>query len=401
MPRTAIRILGMIATLPLIGVAKATGNPTVVINSEQRAAAAVSVAFRLGDAVPIYLAGLTNSPKDYLDRTLRVLDASTTAAALKRARNGLVVSCPYAGTVNARLSNGHVLELDWRDCAFDIYGQRHILNGPGRIILCADDLSPDYVYGLGIGDASRNMVIHFETDATPQDPDNRQERNVRLAGFIKLGRPTTNHLFDGDFAHTIDGFLHTFSKQQVAWPDPVYRFSDHRLTATNVHVSGRFEHGDDGWQEDVRLNTGKFVSSIHYGPTPTEPERNLLNTVQGYGLRILNSGDYMVDTETFVINGAANYVWHEASMSCANGTYSFTTQVPLVHPGEFQAGFDSWNQGEFTVNGAATARFSANPDPAEQGYMHIGVDVNNVGSFAYDGNTLDETGLFAAAQCSQ
>jgi hypothetical protein len=88
-------------------------------------------------------------------------------------------------------------------------------------------------------------------------------------------------------------------------------------------------------------------------------------------------------------------------MSCANGTYSFTTQVPLVHPGEFQAGFDSWNQGEFTVNGAATARFSANPDPAEQGYMHISVDVSNVGSFAYDGNTLDETGLFAAAQCSQ
>ena len=61
---------------------------------------------------------------------------------------------------------------------------------------------------------------------------------------------------------------------------------------------------------------------------------------------------------------------------------------------------DSYDAGEVQINGgAATMSLSANADPSELGEMHMDIEVRDVGTFGYDGNSIYENGLSAAAQC--
>jgi hypothetical protein len=372
----------------------------IVINSEQRAAAAVITAKRLGAEVPAYFRGLTSLPKDMTERTLRVLEAAYSPAALRRANKWVVVSCPAGGTFKARLPrNSHLLEIDWAACRFDITGYQAIVTGPGQLTLCDDDLTPAVVSALNLGNTTRDLVLQTARNGEAPDPESQTSFNLRLAGLIPLGRPTVDYTFDGNFSHSLDGYFHFLGKTRLGTPGEVYRRDEHRITAQNAWVSGIFEHGDLGWQEDVRITAGTFTDWQKTGATPFEPERIDSHTLKGSGLRVRNSGDYIIGAEYFLISGSVNYTYPEfMGMSCANGGYTFKTNTPARFPSGFQSN-ESYDEGEFLLNGTALLRFSANADPSELGEMHIDLDVPNVGSFDYDGNGIYETGLPAAAQC--
>ena len=371
----------------------------VVINSEQRAAAATVAAKYLGEEVPIYLAALTYPAKNYTERTLRVLEETYSAPALRRANKWVVVGCPGSGTFKARLPrNSHVLEIEWVACTFEISGHEYILTGPAQVTLCDDDLTPANVSALSVGDSRRDMVEQVATGGVLIDPQSQTSRNVRMAGLITLGRPTVDDNFDGNFAYSLEGYTHFVSRIRVAVPGEVYQTYESRTSAQNAWVSGILEHGDLGWQEDMRFSTGTLTSFSKRGAVLDQPETLDSHSIRTSGLRIRNSGDYMVDAEYFLIGGSVNYTFPQnRGMDCSNGGYTFKTNVLVRKPSGFQP--SSYDAGEILINGAALVKFSANADPSELGEMHIDLDVANVGSFDYDGNGFYETALPAAARC--
>jgi len=374
----------------------------VVLDSEQRAAAAVLTAIRLRAEVPLQVAGLTYGPKDYVERTLRLLETEFSPEALRQARGGVLVSCPGGGSLRARLSRTtHVLDIDWNECSFQPEGTRTLLTGPARVTLCEDDLTPDIVTQLSVGNSSRDLVVRTSFGGAPPDPNGQTARNVRLAGQITLGRASVDYPFDGSFSYSLDGYYFVKGRSRMGVPGEVYQDVEVRLTASHAWVSGTMEHGDLGWREDVRINLGNFSSRTYYGPVLDQPEIIYSSGFDAVALRVANSGDYMVDSESFEISGWANYQYREnESMSCANGGYAFKTRIPARYPSEFEYGPDSFDQGEIQINGSTVARFSANADPAELGEMHVDLDVAHIGSFAYDGNGFWETQIPSVAQCS-
>ena len=296
--------------------------------------------------------------------------------------------------------------------------REYILTGPAQVTLCDDDLTPANVSALSVGDSRRDMVEQVATGGVLIDPQSQTSRNVRMAGLITLGRPTVDDNFDGNFAYSLEGYTHFVSRTRVAVSGEVYQTYESRTSAQNAWVSGILEHGDLGWQEDMRFSTGTLTSFTKRGAVLDQPETLDSHSIRTSGLRIRNSGDYMVDAEYFLIGGSVNYTIpadahgrrdtsssrsvnytfpQNRGMDCSNGGYTFKTNVPVRKPSGFQP--TSYDAGEILINGAALVKFSANADPSELGEMHIDLDVANVGSFDYDGNGFYETALPAAARC--
>jgi hypothetical protein len=374
---------------------------TIALDSEQRAAAAGLTYFRLGDEVPADLAVLTYSTKDYTERTLRFLEAAYTPAALRRARNGVTVACPVAGAFTAKLSRTNVLDIEWSACAFEISGVQHILTGPGRVELCADDFTPATISSLQIGNATRDLIERFVINGVPSGPENETRRNVRLAGVISFGRPTPDDNFDGTFSYSLNGFAHEIRTFPLATPEAELLTQESRFEAIGGRVSGELRHGDLGWKEDVRFDSGSFTQWFRTSAFADQPEEIASSRIQATGLRVLNSGDYQLGTESLLVNGGVNYTWPtNAGFGCASGGYNFKTSVTLRHPPEFMSGVDSYDAGDVLMNGTAVMKFSANADPSETGEMHVDLTVPGVGQFGYDGNSIWETGLAAAGQCA-
>lgn len=399
MTRNSLRATGAALMLSMAAAAQAT---TVPLDDEQSAAAAGLSMFHLGNQVPGNLAGLTYAAKDYTDRTLRLLEAAYRPSAVARARNGVVVACPVSGSFRAKYStSSRVVEIEWNACNIEIYGQQHILTGPGKVSLCADDFTPEYVTSLSVGNGSRDLVERFVIDGVPTGPENQTVRNLRLTGYITFGRETVDDNFEGQFAYLLDGRIHTSSKTLVGVPGEVYQLSESGLTAKDVVVSGNLRYDDLGWEEDVRLGTGIIKNVVRYGALLDQPARDLSSSYRAVNLRVRNAGDYQTGDETLQVDGFAQYSFQKDNGPvCANGGYTYQTRVLLRHPPEFQSGVESYDMGEVLLNGAATLRFSANTvDPWDTGEMRVDMAVNGVGSFSYAGNSIYEA-LEPVAVCS-
>jgi hypothetical protein len=151
---------------------------------------------------------------------------------------------------------------------------------------------------------------------------------------------------------------------------------------------------------DVRFDGGNFSQWFRTSAFADQPEQIASSRIQATGLRVLNSGDYQLGTESLFVDGSVRYTWPtNTGFGCASGDYNFKTRATLRHPQEFMGGVDSYDAGDVLMNGTAVLKFSANADPSEIGEMHIDLAVPGVGEFGYDGNSIWETGLAVSGQC--
>ena len=397
MHRTPLRAAGAGLALSIVGAAGATD---VVIDSPAAAARGILTAVQLRDEVSWDYLVLTYTVRDYADRALRILRAAYTPAQLAAIPAGVDLACPTSGAFHARYAQ-RVLSLDLAACAFDIYGWAQVVTGPIQAKLKSDSFTPTTVATFSVGSATQDLVWDSIQSGYTY-PFSTQRENLRLSGNIVLGRPTVDDNFEGAFSHTIDGFFEWSTVDN--WPGGVQVPVTNRVTAAvGSSASGNYYYGDLSAKEDATLN-GTFSRHYWRGAVPAagiEAEEGG-NVIGGAAaLRSLHTWNYNNGTENMLVTGSTNYSWSALmNRACFDGGYTFATPTQWRHPDEMIGGTDAWNAGKLVVNNAATFTFTHNPNNSELGEMHVVLDIPGIGSFNYDGNSLEETELPALAQCS-
>jgi hypothetical protein len=378
--------------------------PDTVLDEERKAAAGTAAALYAGRNLTADLGRLSGGASNIADRTLRLLDAATTPAALLGKPHGLTVACPLGGSFTARLpaTLPRVLELEWNGCAThtDIYTRA--FSGPGEIALYGDDFRPAAVAGIRLGTPLRDHVEVLDSLNFPLTVPLRHVRNLRLSGHIALSRLNEDvERFRGPFAYVLTGFYYEELFREIEAPKEEWPKSIFWWSAEGAHISGKYDFGPGGrvWDE-LRIAAGRFYFQFDSESSPGVMGSTENHSITADDLHIKNNFDDWYGTTTYSIDGRLSVVWPERMrMNCdCENVYSYHTEVPLRRPVIFGSSTYVFEAGKLNINGSATATFSmvANPAPFP---LHVDVDANGVGQFGYDMSFRGFDELAEAAAC--
>jgi len=147
-----IQVIGLVATLGTVQVAGAAGNTQ--INTPARAARSALYALDLPNAISQRVNDADYSARVIIEHGFDLLEAATTVEALLAAPRGVVVACPYGGTLAARMTRTvpRTVYFDWADCKqSDLIGQVFSTSGPAEALLTEASFRPQNLYGIRLG----------------------------------------------------------------------------------------------------------------------------------------------------------------------------------------------------------------------------------------------------------
>ena len=156
----------LVSALSAIVCAGAAQAAPVVIDSEQKAAAAVLSAHnflldRSGTSnARQLLINITHPARDIIRGGLELLAVQTTPSALARS-SGITLPCLYGGTLSAQMTRGllRTLRMTWNSCVLDQYGLQATYNGTGEVVLLGDKFTATSAASLRLGNATQDFTI--------------------------------------------------------------------------------------------------------------------------------------------------------------------------------------------------------------------------------------------------
>lgn len=358
----------------------------VVIDSEQKALAAIATANSVQNAPRHQLWIGTDFARGKIENALQLLNATTSPAALMRNPNGIQLPCALSGNLVARMPRSfpRTLKLQWTACRFlDADGRVRERNGPAEALLFSDTFAPERIAGIRMGAGGTDFVESRLIDEPDQLTLKSRSTSLRITGIVPMTREFPVYgLFVGPFAFEQSGFYREHSDTPYP-PGAPPTNSDSLISYEFLVVSGATTYANSRTllDEQLQLRWGTISNASFLGGYPTgEGGMSFEN------LRVRSEVDFTTFTQKQWLDGRVDYDWNSAfSASCLSGLYAFHTQTPLTGP--WLSG--AYASGRLQINGALRAAFFSAPNtpaplPVPQNGMLAHVNLSGVGTFNYD-----------------
>ncbi|MBB6093875.1 hypothetical protein HNQ60_002756 [Povalibacter uvarum] len=372
----------------------------LVLDTEQKAASAVSAGIFTANQVEGLHAAFSGVALDFADLALRVVRAATTPEALLAAPAGVTINCSISGSVKARLTSTspRALKLQWNDCVLTQYGRVRTFDGPMTLGLPTDNFRPQRLTSIRLGDDTDWFVERRRSEMPDQIDSSQTKYCLSLRGDI----PTYDAYPSGiaaviTAAYTVDGY--SDYQRVIEFPDgrPATVVT-YKPVANNVRVRETRSQIESGMRDDWEI---QFLGGTMAGE---QSETGFGQWTQAFAFdryRTRMIIDYAAWTMERSVNGNLKVDWAPVwgSGGCMSGWYSFRTRTPLIR----NADLSVYDAGELVVNDSVTARFhSAGTVPADLpapvNGMLLNLRVKNVGTFNYDVATPSEA-LVPVGKC--
>jgi hypothetical protein len=337
------------------------------------------------------------SPRDLAARLMSELTTVTTFQALLQTPGGVVVNCPRAGTMSARLSKSkpRVLRVDWQQCSrVEFTSFLRVEDGPAEVVLLEDSFTPAAVASIRFGDLTRDHVESGSYDVNLPDVVNYVVyRNMRVTGYLPLRRLGDNNIFAGRYLAHVTGFQRSVSyRPDYTSGEPgeeLYPY-EYLLSSNGALLGGESTYGSDGsYGEEISIVAGDFNERAINPATPTNPDtRTVRKAYGGTGLR-LSWGFNVPDAKGYLaIDGVARTDYNQWwGFGCSKADeFSYRTRTLLEHRMDDYTGhmFDS---GKLTINGNTTATYTASGTiPYVDRVGHVALDIPGLAPVSYDVN---------------
>jgi hypothetical protein len=358
----------------------------VIIDSEQKAQAALVTTMGVPQQTTQELRGATDFARGKVEDALKQLAAATTPATLARSRDGIRLPCGVSGELAASLTRGYprTLILRWSACRYvDIDGRSRGRDGLIEVLLLSDSFTPERVAGIRVGSATTDFLETRHIDEDGQITDESNYVNLRITGLIPMIRAFPLYgYFVGAFVYEQTGFTRGVARYEYPIGAPI-QTSDSMLAFDHVMASGALTYNDAKTflTENLQLHWGTVTREAAYTGSPDSTGSYTVDNLQ-----LRSETDFTSWTQKQWLNGRIDYEWRsDFPSACLSGPYSFRTTAPLNGPA-FSGVFES---GNLLINEALRAQFysAANTPPAvpvpQQG-MLINLRAPAAGNFTYD-----------------
>ena len=405
-----VQIFGIVAALGITQAVHAAGNTP--INTPERAARSALYLLELPNTLTQQVNDFDYQARVIIERGFDQLEAATTVQALLAAPRGIVVSCPLGGTLTARMSRTvpRTVRFEWADCQqTDLVGN-YTQNGPAEATLIEASFRPKNLYGMRLGDATRD-----HTESRPRRngvPYGEQvlRRNQRFVGIIP------QRMFDyenipGRFTYELTGFaeLTQMLPDRVGgvpsvqlYPFVTTNYADHALISRQL-LSGFDTNQAFYYHEDIEFAWGSLGFRIDNPQRPNKPARSWTDEYRGLGLRVQNAVDTPVTTLAF--DGKLQVTRYEGyELGCAMpDILTYRTRVRPTLPAGVPLG-TAYAQGEVDVNGSTKIRFaplpSPNPDDIFDSRARLDITSPGLPAASFEVATFDDSAVVDAARCT-
>lgn len=370
-----ILTIGVVVTLGMVQVAGAAGNTP--INTPARAARSALYALDLPNAVSQRVNNDDYSARVIIEHGFDLLEAATTVEALLASPRGLVVSCPYGGTLAARMTRNvpRTVTFDWADCKqADLVGQVFSQTGPAEVLMTEASFRPQTLYGMRLGNGARDHV-----ESHPRMPgfaygEYVVRRNQRFAGIMPQ-REFDWQDIPGRFTYELTGFVEStqmLPDRNAGQPPSVelypfvsYTYADHALLSRE-RTSGYDANQVWSYHEDIEFVWGVLGSRYDIPQRPNKPASSTTDEFRGLGLRAQNflGGTPGSPGSTIEFDGKVQVNRYESmSLGCSSpDTFTYRTLVPPTTPPDASIGI-AYDKGEIEVNGSTRLKFTGLPSP--------------------------------------
>jgi len=403
-----IRIIEVVAALAITQAAHAVGNTP--INTPDRAARSALYLLEVPNTLTQQINDFDSQARVIIEHGFDQLDAATTVQALLAAPHGIVVTCSLGGTLTARMSRTapRTVRFEWTDCQqTDLVGN-YTQNGPAEATLLEASFSPKNLYGLRLGDATRD---HTELRLSPNGSPNGEQvtrRNQRFVGVIPQSM----------FGHEPDRFTYEltgFSELTQMRPDRVggvpsvelypfvtTNYADHALISRE-RLSGNDANQAFFFHEDIEFTWGSLGLRLDSPQRPNKPATSFTEEYRGLGLRIQNALEASGNSLAFdgKLQVARFDFWQ---LGCAMpDVLTYRTRVrPTLAPG---VGIGTaYAKGEVDVNGSTKIKFTAlppqNPDDPFDSRARLDITSPGLPAASFEVTTFDYSAVAAAAHCT-
>jgi hypothetical protein len=406
----SIRITAVVAALGIAQAVHAVGNTP--INTPERAARSALYLLELPNTLTQRVHDFDYQARVIIEHGFDQLDAATTVQALLAAPRGIVVTCPLGGTLTARMSRTvpRTVRFEWADCQqTDLVGN-YTQNGPAEATLIEASFSPKNLYGLRLGDATRD-----HTEARPRRnglPYGEQliRRNQRFVGIIP------QRMFDyenipGRFTYELTGFaeLTQMRPDRVGgvpsvelYPFVTTNYADHALISRE-RLSGYDANQVFYYHEDIGFAWGSLGFRIDNPQRPNKPATSFTDEYRGLGLRIQNAIDGPVSDLAF--DGKLQVTRYETrGLGCAMPeVLTYRTRVRPTLPADVPIG-TAYAKGEVDVNGSTKITFTAlpppNPDDIFNSRARLDITSPGLPAASFEVMSFDDSAVANAARCT-
>jgi hypothetical protein len=353
-----IMTIGVVATLGMVPVASAAGNTP--INTPARAARSALYALDLPNTISQRVNNDDYSSRVIIEHGFDLLEAATTVEALLAAPRGLVVACPYGGTLTARMTRNvpRTVAFDWADCKqADLVGQVYSQSGPAEVLMTEASFRPQTLYAIRLGNGVRDHV-----ESHPRMPgfaygEYVLRRNQRFAGVIPQ-REFDWQEIPGRFTYELTGFLEStqmLPDRNAGQPPSVelypfvnYTYADHALLSRE-RTSGFDANQVWSYHEDIEFVWGVLGSRNDIPQRPNKPAASTTDEYRGLGLRAQNSlgGPPGSPGSTVEFDGKVQVNRYESmSLGCSSpDTFTYRTVVAPTTPPDVSIGI-AYDQGD-------------------------------------------------------
>jgi hypothetical protein len=392
--RSASRVIARVSVFAIAGVAATAVAAPATINTEQKAAAALMTSRSVAQNQSYYNALLLERTVFYTKLALQTASTVTTPAALMANPAGVVVPCQTSGSMTARMAPTfpRVFKFEWNACVYNVGSFPNSLDGPGEVVLLADNFTPKNVASIRFGALSRDLVQTTEISFPNFAAHLRTARNLRLTGVV----PMTVSQFavpngSSPFLFVATGFIDDNTINEFPGTGQPPSEAGSRLEHEFVTYAGNLSYNEDAtkYDEDVSVLAGKLTYTRR-----NPPPYGISSEVSRFdGLRVHTVTDFNSLTKTRTIDGKLDFTWDpNFGAGCVNGGYQFRTSTPLHGAAFSQPDQDS---GDLTINGILRSTFYSPatvppglPVPTKGLLIHS--ELQGVGAFNYDANSVYE-----------
>jgi len=370
-----IQVIGLVATLGTVQVAGAAGNTP--INTPARAARSALYALDLPNAISQRVNDADYSARVIIEHGFDLLEAATTVEALLAAPRGVVVACPYGGTLAARMTRTvpRTVYFDWADCKqSDLIGQVFSTSGPAEALLTEASFRPQNLYGIRLGNGARDHIESHPRMAGFDYGEVTIRRNERFAGIIPQ-REFDWQDIPGRFTYELTGFVESTTMlpdRNAGQPPSVelypfvnYTYADHALVSRE-RTSGYDANQVWSYHEDLVFVWGVLGLRSDIPQRPNKPARSTTDEYRGLGLRAQNflGGPPGSPGSSIEFDGKVQVNRYDSmSLGCSSpDTFTYRTLVPPSTPPDLSIGL-AYEKGEIEVNGSTRLKFTGLPSP--------------------------------------
>lgn len=381
-----LRAISLAVSCCIAGMAAAE---PVVIDSEQKATAALNTAFSVMSEPQLSLWSRVDQTRRVAETALALVADATTPAALLKKPAGITIPCAVSGSAIAQLARTfpRVLKLRWNACLYtDFDGYPRERNGSTEITLLSDTFTPERIAGIRQGSAGSDFTETRTIIEPEQNSYDTWSVNLRIVGLIPMVREFPRYgLFVGPYAFEMTGFYRGQSRYELPGTQEPPFESDSVQTYEYVIASGttRYTESQTRLSEDLTLHWGTFGLTTQSTGSPA--------TSSGFsvqGLRVRSNSEFVNWTRADRIDGHIDYQWNPRfGPACLSGEYTFQTVTPLQR--SQLDGNGALVAGDLRINDSARAQFfsAANTPPSlpiPKNGMLAHVTVAGLGTFDYD-----------------